>query len=89
MVATIGTIRTIEERRAAPGLAVRVDLIEGEFAAPCEICGVRPTSIIVRVWDDDLEALQKLGETGPIERHPFCAEHQGAADALYHELTPS
>jgi hypothetical protein len=82
-------VATIEARAAAGDLARRVDFDEGEFEAACEICGVRPTAIVVAVWDEDFEALQKLGETGPVERHAFCAEHQGAADALYHELTPS
>jgi hypothetical protein len=86
MEATIGTI---EERRTAGGFAWRVDLVEGLFEAPCEICGVRPKALVVRVREEDLEALQKAGEIGPVERHPFCAEHQGAADALYQEMRQS
>jgi hypothetical protein len=74
--------------RAATGLARRVDFQEGEFEAACDVCGVRPTAIVVRVWDADFEALQKAGESGPIERHAFCAEHEGAAEALYRALTP-
>ena len=69
--------------RAAAGLVVRVALVEGECDAPCEICDVRPTAVVVRVWEEDPEA----GATGPVERHPFCAQHKGAAGALYHELT--
>ena len=80
---------TIEGGRPAAGIARRVDFVEGEFEAPCDICGVRPTAIVVAVWDEDFEALQKTGATGPVARHAFCAEHQGAADALYRELTPS
>ena len=64
----------------------RVDFDEGEFDAACDVCGVRPTAIVVRVWDEEFEALQKAGEIGLVEARAFCAEHQGAADALYHQL---
>jgi hypothetical protein len=63
-----------------------VDYDEGEFDEACDVCGVRPTAIAVRVWDEDDEASQKAGEPGLVEHHHFCAEHEGAADALYHEL---
>ena len=41
MVATIGTI----EERVAPVFVWRVDLIEGEFDAPCEICVSAPRRV--------------------------------------------
>jgi len=68
------------------GRTQRVDFDEGEFDAACDVCGVRPTAIVVRVWDEEFEALQKTGEAGLVEAHAFCAEHQGAADDLYHQL---
>jgi nucleotide-binding universal stress UspA family protein len=68
------------------GRTQRVDFDEGEFDAACDACGVRPTAIVVRVWDEEFEALQKTGEAGLVEAHAFCAEHQGAADDLYHQL---
>jgi hypothetical protein len=80
-------LATILGGRAATGLGRRVDFVEGEFEAACDVCGVRPTAIVVQVGDADFEALQKAGESGPVERHAFCAEHQGAAEALYRELT--
>jgi hypothetical protein len=83
----VATLELIEGGRAAGGLVLRVDLVEGDFAAPCEICDVRPTAIIVRVWEEDPEALQEAGEVGPVERHPFCARHRGAAGAFYQMLT--
>jgi hypothetical protein len=84
MVATLGLI---EGGRAAAGLVLRVGLVEGEFAAPCEICDVRPTAVVVQVWEEDPEAIQQAGEAGPVERHPFCTRHRGAAGAFYQMLT--
>jgi hypothetical protein len=80
-------LATIPGGRAVTDPVRRVGLEEGEFEAACDVCGVRPTAIVVRVVDADFEALQKAGESGPVERHAFCAEHQGAAEALYRELT--
>jgi hypothetical protein len=76
----------IEPGRVTGDRTVRVDVIEGEFEEACELCGVRPTAITVQVWDEDFEALQKVGQATLVERHAFCAEHQGAADILSHEL---
>jgi hypothetical protein len=70
MVATIGQF---EGRRATTGLVGRVDLVEGEFDLICEICGELPAVTVVRVWEEDPAAPQKVGEAGPVERHPFCA----------------
>ena len=83
----MAAVARVEGRRAIADLARRVDFDEGEFDAACDICGVRPTAIVVRVWDEDFEALEKAGETGPVERRAFCAEHEAAAEALFKELT--
>jgi hypothetical protein len=72
--------------RPTTGRAQRVEFVEGEFDAACDVCAVRPSAIFVRVWDEDPEALEQSGVTGPVEQRAFCAEHQGTADALYHEL---
>jgi hypothetical protein len=82
----VATLEKIGGGRAGAGLVLRVDLVEGDFAAPCELCGVRPTAAVVRVWEEDPEALQPAGAAGPVERHPFCARHRGAAGALYQML---
>jgi hypothetical protein len=83
----VATIWPIGGGRAAAGLVVRVDLVEGEFDLPCEICGARPAVTVVRVWEEGPTAPQRPGAAGPVERHPFCARHQGAGGALYHDMT--
>ena len=65
---------------------VEVFVDEGDFEAACEICFVRPTSILVEIRRPDLEAAQKTGEAAvlePVERRYFCAEHICAADMVY------
>jgi hypothetical protein len=82
-------VRTAEGRGAATGPGRRVAYDEGDFDAACDVCGIRPTAVAARVWDENPEVLQKAGELGLVEHHHFCAEHEGAADALYHELRRS
>jgi hypothetical protein len=77
---------TRDGTRATTGRAQRVEFVEGEFDAACDVCAVRPSAILVRVRNEDREALEAPGEIDPVEQYAFCAEHQGAADALYHEL---
>ena len=65
---------------------VQVDVEEGDFAAACEICFVRPTAVRVEIRRPDLDAAQKTGAIGqrePVERRYFCAEHMCAADLVY------
>jgi hypothetical protein len=62
---------------------------EGEFEDhACAICGVMPCSIRVRDTDEEIE-FEEAQKTGLPEATPyryFCAEHQTAAERLYHEL---
>jgi hypothetical protein len=83
----VATIEAVESGRGAAGLVVRVDLVEGAFDAPCEICGLRPTAMVVRLWEAEPGAPQDAGAFGPIERHPFCVRHKSAAAALYQMFT--
>lgn len=65
---------------------VEVQVIEGDFWEPCEICFARPTAVYVETRRPDLDAAQKTGVRGTtetVERRFFCAEHICAADMVY------